>query len=70
MCNLDEEKEDNVNSNCSENDQQWQGEGACAEAWWASRGGLSDERNVRGEGGGGQEGVRGLKRAGAGMNEG
>ena len=53
MCNLDEEKEDNVNSNCSENDQQWQGEGACAEAWWASRGGLSDERNVRGGGGGG-----------------
>ena len=52
MCNLDEEKEDNVNSNCSENDQQWQGEGACAEAWWASRGGLSDERNVRGGGGG------------------
>ena len=39
-----------------------------AEAWWDSRGGLSDERNAR-EGGRGGRGVRRVRRE-AGMNEG
>ena len=55
-CSLDEGRKDTVNLNCSENDQQWQGEGfgGRMEAWWASRGGSSDERNSRE----GREGAR------------
>ena len=56
MCSLDEGREDQVNLNCSENEQQWRrvdregGGGVRAEAWWASRG-SRDERNAReGEG--------------------
>ena len=42
------------------------GGGVRAEAWWASRGGSSDGRNAR-EGG---RGGRGVRREGAGRNEG
>ena len=40
--------------------------GVRTEAWWTSRGGSSDERNARKRGRGG----RGVRREGAGMNEG
>ena len=40
-----------------------------AEAWWASRGGSSDERNAR-EGGRGGRGVRRVRREGGGRKEG
>ena len=42
------------------------GGGVHAEAWWASRGGSSDRKNARE---GGRVG-RGVRREGAGMNEG
>ena len=61
MCNLDEEKEDNVNSNCSENDQQWhrRGGGGCMQKhgghqeefkWWeeCKGGGQGRERSKEG----------------------
>ena len=63
MCSLDKGKEDKVNLKCSDNDQQWRvggGVGVRAEAWWASRGGSSDERQAREGGRGGRE-VRSVK---------
>ena len=70
MCSIDEGREDQVNLNCSENDQQWRWAkeegGVRAETWWASRRGSTDGRNAREWGRGG----RGVRREGAGEGEG